>query len=178
LNICQSIAAASVGGYAKYAAWSNGMTVQNGLNHPSRNTLHDPKINMNINIKVIPESEQRETVNGADWFFDDQGDLQVRVSPMSDWRYEVALAFHEAFEACLCKNNGVTQKSVDDFDMAYDLAHPDQPDINAGDEPDAPYVREHNYATIVDRLFIGACGLFWKKYDDELATVYPGPTKK
>lgn len=133
---------------------------------------------MDILIRVIPESEMRPEVNGADWFWDEKGDLQVRVSPMSDWRYEVALAFHEAFEACLCKQNGVSQKSVDDFDMAYDLAHPDQPDLNAGDELDAPYRREHNYATIVDRLFIGACGLDWKAYDDELATTYPGPSKK
>ena len=133
---------------------------------------------MDIVIKVIPEKEQRPEVNGADWFFDADGNLQVRVSPMSDWRYETALAFHEAFEACLSKNNGVTQKAVDDFDMAYDLAHPDEPDLNAGDEVDAPYVAEHNYATIVDRLFIGACGLKWKPYDQELATVYPGPSKK
>ena len=133
---------------------------------------------MNIHIIVIPESQQRPEVNGADWYFDDKGDLQVRVSPMSDWRYEVALAFHEAFEACLCKNNGVTQQAVDKFDMAFDLAHPDEPDLNAGDEQDAPYVVEHNYATIVDRLFIGACGLKWKDYDTELAAVYPGPTKK
>jgi hypothetical protein len=127
---------------------------------------------------VIPDSEQRETVDGADWFFDGAGDLQVRVSPMSDWRYEFALAVHEAFEAALCKNNGVTQKAVDDFDLAYDLSHPDQPDLNAGDDQAAPYRAEHNYSTIVDRLFIGACGLNWKDYDDELATTYPGPSKK
>jgi hypothetical protein len=133
---------------------------------------------MNVHILVIPESEQRKEVNGADWFFDAAGDLQVRVSPMSDWRYEMALALHEAFEALLCKNNGVSQKDVDKFDMAYDLAHPDEPDLNAGDEPDAPYCVEHNYATVVDRLFIGACGLKWQPYDQELATTYPGPTKK
>lgn len=104
--------------------------------------------------------------------------LEVRVAPMSDWRYEVALAFHEAFEGALCKQNGVTVQEVDEFDRAYDLAHPNQPDLNAGDEQTAPYRAEHNYATIVDRLFIGACGLNWKDYDDELATTYPGPSKR
>lgn len=133
---------------------------------------------MDIVIRVIPEVQQRAEVNGADWFFDADGNLQVRVSPMSDWRYETALALHEVFEACLCKNNGVTQKSVDDFDMAYDKAHPDEPDLNAGDEVDAPYATEHNFATIVDRLFIGACGLKWKVYDSLLAVTYPGPSKK
>jgi hypothetical protein len=133
---------------------------------------------MDIVIRVIPEVQQRAEVNGADWFFDADGNLQVRVSPMSDWRYETALALHEVFEACLCKNNGVTQKSVDDFDMAYDKAHPDEPDLNAGDEVDAPYATEHNFAIIVDRLFIGACGLKWKVYDSLLAVTYPGPSKK
>lgn len=132
---------------------------------------------MDIHIRVLPKEEMRPEVDGADWFWDANGNLQVQVGPMSDWRYEIALAFHEAFEACLCKNNGVKQQDVDKFDMEYDKAHPDRPDLNAGDETDAPYVAEHNYATIVDRLFIGACGLKRKPYDDELATVYPGPTK-
>lgn len=133
---------------------------------------------MDIHIKVIPRGEMRPEVDGADWYFDEKGDLQVRVAPMSDWRYEIALAFHEAFEAALCKDHGVSQQEVDAFDRAFELAHPDQPDLNAGDEQTAPYRREHNYATIVDRLFIGACGLNWKDYDDELAATYPGPSKR
>jgi hypothetical protein len=133
---------------------------------------------MNVNIQVIPRQQMRPEVDGADWWFDEHGDLQVRVCPMSDWRYEIALAFHEAFEGALCKNNGVTVAEVDRFDQEFDLTHPNEPDLNAGDDPKAPYRKEHNYSTIVDRLFIGACGLDFGEYDKELGETYPGPSKR
>lgn len=131
---------------------------------------------MNVTIKVIPESEQRSCVNGADWFFDDTGDLQVRVSPMSDWRREVLLGIHEAVEAIMCKHNGVIQESVDAFDLEYDKTHTF--DLNAGDDPAAPYVREHCFATAIERILCAELDVNWLAYDTELANSYPGPSKK
>lgn len=131
---------------------------------------------MNITIKVIPESEMRPEVNGADWFWDDDGNLQVRVSPMSDERYEILLAIHEAVEAIMCKYNGVSQQSVDAFDLEYDKTHTF--DLNAGDDPAAPYKLEHTYATAIERILAGVLQVDWKTYDDELASSYPGPSKK
>jgi hypothetical protein len=131
---------------------------------------------MDIHIKVIPESEQRAEVNGADWFFDDKGDLQVRVSPMSDWRREVLLGIHEAVEAIMCRHNGVTQQQVDAFDLEYDKTHTF--DVNAGDEPAAPYVREHCLATAIERILCAELDVNWLQYDTELAQSYPGPSKK
>lgn len=131
---------------------------------------------MNIHIKVIPESEQRAEVNGADWFFDSAGDLQVRVSPMSDWRREVLLGVHEAVEAIMCKNNGVTQAAVDRFDQEYDKTHTF--DVNAGDDPDSPYVHEHCLATAIERILCAELEVNWESYDRELASTYPGPSKK
>lgn len=131
---------------------------------------------MNINIKVIPESEQRREVSGCDWFWDGNGDLQVRVSPLSDWRMEVLLGIHEAVEALMCKHNGVTQKSVDEFDIEFDRNHPD--DVAAGDDPQAPYRREHCLATAIERILCAELGVVWKNYDDELIRKYPGPSHK
>ena len=131
---------------------------------------------MNIYIKVIPESEQRPEVNGADWFFDENGDLQVRVSPLSDWRREALLGIHEAVEAIMCKHNGVTQQQVDVFDQEYDKTHTF--DLNAGDDPAAPYVREHCFATAIERILCAELDVNWLEYDTELAQSYPGPSKK
>lgn len=131
---------------------------------------------MNISIKVIPQSEMRPEVDGADWFWDEHGDLQVRVSPMSDWRRETLLAIHETCEAILCKHNGVTQQSVDVFDQEYDKTHTF--DANAGDDPTAPYVREHCFATAIERIMCAELDVNWESYDKELATEYPGPSKK
>lgn len=131
---------------------------------------------MNITIKVIPESEMRQEVNGADWFWDSDGNLQVRVSPLSDWRREVLLAIHETVEAIMCKYNGVTQQQVDAFDLEYDKTH--SFDLNAGDETNAPYRKEHTFATAIERILAGVLEVPWKEYDDELASTYPGPHSK
>lgn len=128
---------------------------------------------MNVHILVIPEYEQRKEVSGADWFFDSKGDLQVRVSPMSNWRYEMVLAMHEAFEAICCMDHGVTVSSVDEFDRKFYETHAD--DLDAGDEPGCPYIREHNAATAAERILAGELGIVWADYDRELASTYPGP---
>lgn len=131
---------------------------------------------MNISIKTVPESEMRPEVNGADWYFDGQGDLQVRVSPLSDWRREALLGIHEAVEAIMCKHNGVSQQAVDAFDLEYDKTHTF--DVNAGDDPQAPYVREHCLATAIERILCAELEVNWEQYDRELAETYPGPSKK
>jgi hypothetical protein len=133
---------------------------------------------MNIIIKTIPPTEMREGVDGADWYVDAAGDLQVRICPMSDPRMEMALKLHEAFEAILCLHDGVTVKQVDEFDRQYDLDHPDETDCEAGDDPEAPYAKQHSLATAVERIYTAHVGLNWRLYDDELNETYPGPSHK
>ena len=122
---------------------------------------------MDIIIKVIDDKQHREGISGADWYFDADGNCQVRVSRMSDWRRETILAFHEAVEAVLCKYNGVTVEQVDIFDSPFELAHDNV--TNVGDKTDAPYRREHCFATAVERILAGELEVPWQDYDDELA---------
>lgn len=131
---------------------------------------------MDITIKVIPESEMRPNASGADWFWDKDGNLQVRVSPLSDYRREILLAIHETVEAIMCYYNGVTQESVDAFDAEYDKTH--SADLNAGDDPAAPYQHEHCLATAIERILCAELRVNWESYDRELAQTYPGPCKK
>ncbi len=128
---------------------------------------------MNIHIQVIPEADQRPEVSGADWFFDAQGDLQVRVSPLSDWRREVLLALHETIEAVCCKHLDITPSAVDKFDQQFTREHPNQSDLNAGDDPLAPYDRAHTMATACERALAYALDVQWGEYDKELSTKYP-----
>ena len=121
---------------------------------------------MNIHILVIPNYQHRPDITGADWYFDQSGDMQIRISKMSDWRYEFALAVHEMVEAGLCKHNGVTQQMVDEFDIPYEKSHTKK--CNAGDEPDAPYQKEHCLATAAERIVASELGLDWLAYDQEL----------
>lgn len=132
---------------------------------------------MNISITVIPDSEHRYPFTGADWYFSQDGNLEVRVSKLSDWRREICLGFHEAVEAVLCRHNGVSQAAVDAFDSEYDKTHAS--DLNAGDEPLAPYHHEHSIATAVERILAAELRVQWGEYDAELSS-FPSrqPDKK
>ena len=118
----------------------------------------------------------RPEVDGVDWFWKPNGDLEVQIAPMSDWRYEMLLAVHELTEAIMCKHNGVSQQQVDEFDKEYDKTH--STDCNAGDDPAAPYKREHCFATAIERILCAELDVDWLTYDTELATEYPGPSHK
>ena len=121
---------------------------------------------MNITIKTIPHREQRYDTAGY-WWFDDEGDLQIRVSDAGHglwalnlgWRYEALIAFHELAEALLCQARGITTAQVDTFDK--DHPYDDEP----GALRNCPYRKEHFFATTVERLLAAELKVDWNDYD-------------
>lgn len=130
---------------------------------------------MNVKIEIIKHEDHRYTTVG-DWFFDDKGDLTIRVSKLSDWRREILIAIHELIEVVLCKYDGVTQEQVDKFDME-DFSYEDHPDEEPGDSPDAPYKRQHCLATAVERMMAAELHVDWKTYEAELEALPEVPEK-
>jgi len=119
---------------------------------------------MNILIKTIPHAEHRyETV--GDWWFEPCGDLQIRVSDMGNDDYEILVALHELVEVILCKKHGVKPEDVDAFDKAFEAARAEDNDEEPGDQPDAPYRKEHLFATGIEKLLAAELGVDWKTYD-------------
>lgn len=128
---------------------------------------------MDINIKMVPNKEikKRKAFTGADWWFDIEGNLQVRVATeLHDWRMQAALAMHEAAEALICRHMGITVESVDDFDARH-MDDEKDPGFNSGDQPDAPYRLPHTYATAIERILTGVLGVDWKEYDEKLSAL-------
>lgn len=125
---------------------------------------------MNINFRTIPHKEQRYDTAG-DWWYDEHGTLQVRVSQMSDWRYEALVLVHELVEVFICKQDGITQQQVDEFDMEFenrrsksitnDFSEP-------GDHRFAPYQKQHCFATGVERILAACLGCKWSDYETEI----------
>jgi hypothetical protein len=115
---------------------------------------------MRITIEVIKYEDQRYPTCG-DWLWPNEHNLLIRVSEMGDWRKEAAVAVHELVEAILCKADGVTEDAVDDFDMSH-LGHAE---YEPGDDPAAPYHRQHCFATAVERMLIAALGVSWSEYE-------------
>jgi hypothetical protein len=123
---------------------------------------------VNVAIQVIPHDKQRyETV--GDWYFQQgwpgEPDLTIKVSDLGDWRYNMLVAVHELVEALLCKNRGITQAEVDKFDRAFEAARKAGNEDEPGDDPKAPYRREHFFATNVEALLSAELNVDWAKYE-------------
>lgn len=128
---------------------------------------------MNIVSKVIPHTEQRYDTCG-DWWFDENNDLQIRVSYMNNPYYEFLVSYHEQCEAMLCFARGIDEKDVMAFDeqfekdrIQYQWGNEDEP----GDDRLAPYRKEHFTATNIERIMASELKVDWKDYEDQAANV-------
>lgn len=121
---------------------------------------------MNINIEIIPQKEHRFTTIG-DWWVDENGNLQVKISKMADWRYEIAVLFHELIEFFICKHLGITTEECDEFDAFYETQY-EQGIIDrskeAGFDKRCPYRKGHIWGARFERMIVFLLGASWKKY--------------
>jgi len=136
--------------------------------------MSNPKPFDKIEIEFIDHKKQRYDTCG-DWRFvkgvGDEKILLISVSKLSDWRREILIAIHEAVEVCLCAYDGVSQEVVDKFDTEYEAhRHPDNED-EPGDDPSAPYMRQHCIATGIERTLAAWLNVSWKEYEEELGTL-------
>lgn len=137
---------------------------------------------MKIVIETIPHDKQRYSTAG-DWFYKTEpvyenlpsGDtgptqrvLYIKVSKLSDPRREALISVHELVEVLLCQHDGVTQESVDAFDRDFEAARIEGNVDEPGDDPRAPYMKQHSIATAVERLMAAELGVNWKEYGAEV----------
>lgn len=120
---------------------------------------------MKIAIETIPHGAQRYPTVG-DYWEDADGVLQIRVSEMEDWRYVILVAVHELAEMMLTRWRGIPEEAIGEFDMEFERKR--ELGLAAGepgDDPAAPYRREHFFATSVERLLAAELGVDWKEYE-------------
>ena len=121
-----------------------------------------------INYKVIPHSEQRYDTCG-DYWLDENGIYQIRVSKMSDWRYEFLVFFHECLELAWVIFNKISLADIDAFDIEYENNRaPDDIKSEPGDDPKAPYHAGHQYASMCEHIAATVLGVKWDAYDSEV----------
>ena len=124
---------------------------------------------LHIVIEAIPHSQQRYPTVG-DWRVDKAGHLHITVSRLSDQRYEFLVAAHEMIEAYLALHAGVTEASVTAFDKAYEAKRKLGDESEPGDDPKAPYYRQQQIATGIERLLAVELGVDWGAYDHEVSS--------
>lgn len=100
---------------------------------------------MQITIKTIPHTQQRYDTTD-DWQIENGGDITIFVSENEN-RNEVNKSIvHGLVECLLCIKHGISQDSVDEYDMNL------PEDDNPGENVDAPYHLEHIAANIAEQV--------------------------
>jgi len=125
---------------------------------------------MIISVITIPHDKQRYPTVG-DWIWDKDGNLCIFISNMKNWRYEFLVAFHELIEVMLCRERGIAQDQVDNFDLEYEARREEGDLSEPGDSPLAPYTNEHKFATKLERLMAEELGVDWSEYDQTVSSL-------
>ena len=121
---------------------------------------------MKIVIESIDHAKQRYPTAG-DYWRDKDGTLHIVVSKMADRRYELLVALHELIKVSLVDHRGISHNAIDEFD----IGHPelDEP----GDDPRAPYHREHMAASKIEREMAKELDVDWSAYDAAIEALDP-----
>src|SRR5215831_16706599 len=122
-------------------------------------------------IDTIPHRDQRYDTIG-DWY--QEGARQIiRISSMGSREYEFLVAIHEMVEAELCRKMGISEQTVD----AWDLAHEDEEEPGAMEK--CPYREAHMRAEAIERVLASDLGVDWEHYSKTVqATVEKTPLPK
>lgn len=119
-----------------------------------------------IRIRLIKHSNQRVKEEVGDWFYDAELDrITVFVSRMSDFRSELAVALHEAYESVAYLSSGKDQTDVDFFDKKFYMENKTG---EAGDSIHAPYRNEHIAATFIEKDVCDQLELDWPLHEQNV----------
>lgn len=127
-----------------------------------------------LKVEVIPHETQKYETPG-NWIINKDGSITIQVSYTGDDNYSFLIGIHEAIEAWLCRMAGISQKDVDEFDEAYELARlnyvkapcgcmPTE-DSEPGHDRHAPYNRQHKFAESIERTLAKKLMVEWREYD-------------
>src|SRR4051812_42927292 len=129
---------------------------------------------LDIHIKTIPHKEHRYPTVG-DYWRDKDGSLQVRISDFGNDDHAFLVAIHELIEWYLTEKHGIKEEDITAFDEQFEkeLAeglHPTNKE--PGFDPRAPYIKEHTFATTIEKQLAAELGIDWEQYGKELSAAY------
>ena len=123
----------------------------------------------NIQIKIIPHAKQRYDTCGD--YFIKKGELHICISETGNTLYNMLVLVHELIEIILVVKDNVSFKSIDAWDIQFEKDRAlgkHCKDAEPGDDPRAPYAKQHKFATWVEQALCKFMGLDWLHYDNTL----------
>lgn len=124
---------------------------------------------IDIRIKSIPNDRMRIPGGVGDYWYDEEGVLQIRVVEMGNEFFEKTVVVHELIEEALTKKRGLPEPEIQAFDEYYDqrvkmglIPEGGEP----GFDPNACYKNEHAFATGVELGMCALANVSWKEYGE------------
>ena len=122
-------------------------------------------------IGRIIRSEFQEYSTCGNYQETDDGLLVIFITEQINQDYVNLIFFHEMIEWWLCKIRKISEESISNFDIEWnrrlstgEKGLKDEP----GNELNAPYHREHMFATKMEKQLCEQMGLNWKEYETNL----------
>ena len=124
---------------------------------------------LHIYIDTIPHAAQRYETVGDYWRSElrtqSLGRTEIRVSELGNEAYELLVAIHEMVEEFLTRGKDISEAEITSYDVAYEAARTEESLEEPGDNPDAPYHKEHVTATEIEKFIAAKLGVNWAEYE-------------
>jgi hypothetical protein len=115
---------------------------------------------LTMEVITMPHKHQRYSTAG-----DYVGHERLRfisISEMGNSDYEFLVAIHEMIEQALCIKRGISDESITRWDKEF------QGEGEPGDDQNAPYHKEHVFATAIEYSMAKELGIDIKDYEKAL----------
>jgi hypothetical protein len=126
---------------------------------------------LKFDCETISHSQQRYPTVG-DYATDSFGTTHFKISDVGNWKYEFLVAVHEVIEKYLCKAATIMEIDIDTFDLEYEKNRKPQDVDEPGNDPKAPYYRQHQVATFIEKQLAREMGVDWDEYEKTLDNLY------
>lgn len=80
--------------------------------------------------------------------------------------YEFLIAIHELLEWYLTQKKGIRIEEIDRFDILFERGREKDNTDEPGDDINAPYYDEHQFASRIERIAAEELGVDWTEYDN------------
>ena len=136
------------------------------------NKFSNNEITTKILIKTIPHIFQEYPTVGN--YKTMENETYILVSEMGNSFYETMVAIHEIIEEALTRKRGLSEQDILDFDLYYEKKR-EMGLVDENSEPgfsnDAPYRREHEFATAVEMQMCALVGESWTDYSNAVNSI-------
>ena len=125
--------------------------------------------NIKCIMRTIPHNyHEYPTVGNYKWVGDT---LIIFVSDMKNDRHHMLVFLHEYIEANLCKFRGISEQSITDFDIFYEMRR-EMGFVDEFSEPGdsdlAPYQKEHQFSTMIEKMLAKQLRVNWQDYEEKI----------